>query len=171
MKRFSIRPLKWFIQRVWSQVTIYHLIVAGLMIWLLGIWCWIIPIYSKKVSFLETENKKLLEIIDKHQPMVVKKISDNSFEHTHFNYAILLNMAEQHKLNLEEFRRLNITKESRYQIIVVGSWLRVREFLERFNQDFSTQLFIESFDFKRDSVTNELSLTMVMIEGKHHENP
>lgn len=158
------QQLKWFIQKTWTQITGYHLLIACFVIWLLGVWLWIIPVYTKKIQFLKTENKKLIEITRIHQPTSIKNTQEISLESESFNYAVLLVVTEQHNITLEDFRKINASAKSEYQFVVKGSWLDVRKFLETFIQRFSTRVVIESFDFQRDVVTNELGLTMLVLE-------
>jgi len=162
---------KWFVQKVWTQITLYHLLIASLVIWLLGVWLWIIPVYTKKIQFLKAENKKINEIVRIQQPTSIKVFKDIPLESENFNYAILLGLAEQHNIALDEFRKLNVANKLEYQIVVKGSWLDVRKFLETFKQKFSEQIVIESFDFQRDVVTNELGLTMLVLQVDKNEAP
>lgn len=165
------QKLKWFLQKTWTQITGYHLLIASLVIWLLGVWLWIIPVYSKKIQFLKAENKKLTEIVKIHQPNSIKSIKDIPLKNENFNYAVLLGLTEQHNITLDNFRKINGPAKSEYQFVVKGSWLNVRKFLETFKQKFSTGMVIESFDFQRDVVTNELGLTILVLEVAKNETP
>ncbi|OBY74846.1 hypothetical protein [Acinetobacter gyllenbergii] len=165
------QKLKWIIQKSWTEITIYHLVVTSLTIWLFGVWLWIIPVYKNKIQFLKSENKKLADIVQIHRPATVKSIKNINQQREGFNYAVLLGLTEQHGITLDDFRKITGSTKHEYQFVVKGSWLKVREFLETFKHVFSEQVLIESFDFQRDVVTNELGLTMSVLEVGKNENP
>ncbi|CAI3143665.1 hypothetical protein MWMV7_MWMV7_02243 [Acinetobacter calcoaceticus] len=160
------KKLKWLIQKTWTEITIYHLITISLAIWLLGVWLWIIPVYTKKIQFLRTENKKLNEIVKIYQPASIKTLKSIDQKGESLNYAILFGLTEQNSITLDDFKKINGSAKSEYQFVVKGSWLNVRKFLDALKQTFSTHLIIESFDFQRDVITNELTLTILVLEDE-----
>lgn len=160
------KKLKWLIEKTWTEITIYHLIIISLIIWLLGAWLWIIPVYTKKIQFLKNENKQLNEVVRIYQPAPIKTLKSTDQKDESLNYAILFGLTEQNSITLEDFRKINGSAKSEYQFVVKGSWLNVRKFLDSLKQTFSSQLIIESFDFQRDVVTNELTLTILVLEDE-----
>lgn len=160
------KKLKWLVEKTWTEITIYHLIIISLIIWLLGAWLWIIPVYTKKIQFLKNENKQLNEVVRIYQPAPIKTLKSTDQKDESLNYAILFGLTEQNRITLEDFRKINGSAKSEYQFVVKGSWLNVRKFLDSLKQTFSSHLIIESFDFQRDVVTNELTLTILVLEDE-----
>lgn len=157
--RLELSKFNWFLQKTLSGLTIYRLLIVAVLVWLVGCWTWIIPVYLKKISILRTENQRISQGIV-IQPEV-NQVHQEKNEIGQLSYANLLVSAQQHQLQLEEFR-LAGSSQNQYQIVVKGSWLHVREFLSELTEGIGSGLIIESLDFQRDQTTNEVGLTILV---------
>lgn len=157
--RIELSKFNWFLQKTLSGLTLYRLLIVAVLVWLVGCWTWIIPVYLKKISILKIENQRISQDIV-IQPEV-NQIHQEKKEIGQLSYANLLLSTQQHRLQLEEFR-LTGSSQNEYQIMVKGSWLNVREFLSELTESISSGLIIESLNFQRDQTTNEVALTILV---------
>lgn len=161
MKKY-LKLLRWHWDKYWINVTIYQVISFSGIIWLIGTWLWIIPVYQERIQALKNHNRVLENFLIKSnqleqltpQQMVTKKI-----EYDQILRLILLN-----NLSLQEYKENKVNKKSQYQVILKGSWLNTRNFLNEFDsRDFPFNP-IHSLDIQRDKETNQISTTLVVTE-------
>jgi len=161
----SFDALKWYINKHISKLTYYQLIVYAILLWIVGCWFWIIPIYSHKIKYLKQENYEIAQLvtpenITKKSPIKLKNIEK-------INYSGVLAVTQQHSLKLNEFLFLSEKNSSKnqYQFSVKGSWLHIREFISSLTEKYRDNLIINSLDLQRDETTNEATLTIVITDG------
>ena len=164
---------KWQLQRLWSQLTIYKLILAALILWLLGMWLWALPVYQLGVKQLGSENIRLESFIAEHSSVKLIIVSNNELipssddiqpnrVESSLSYDGLLALAAQQHLLFSEYREIKSNKKLQYQLTVKGSWLNIRELLAVLISDKVSNIQIHSLDLQRDRTTNEVSLTLIL---------
>jgi hypothetical protein len=166
--KFYLDSIYWIFQKHIAKLTVYRLLVLTAMLWIIGCWGWIIPVYMEKISTLKNENHNISQATIVQPQANTKNIHKDLMITSQLNYAGLLVISQQHSLKFEEFQYIG-KPQSRYQVVVKGTWLHVREFLSELIETYGANSSIESLDFQRDQLTNEVRLTILISIGEVDE--
>lgn len=164
MKSFILQ-LKWYLSCYWEQLNLYKLILLGTLIWLCGVWLWMIPVYKLRLQEVQQQNKRLsmyLSMVEK--PQHLETVKQNIIISETLSYIQLMDFAQRNHLSLEEYREIPNEKQKKYQIKVKGKWLEVRKYIDDIETLYKKNIEIQSIDLLRDEATNQVSLTLTLQE-------
>lgn len=157
-----LKKARWYWDKYWTTITIYQVIVCSGLLWLIGAWLWIIPVYQINIDNLNGQNKLLQDFLAKNNQSTKSLSPEKIVKNTNLTYDHLLNLVLLHQLSLKEYKEDKISGEIQYQIIIKGSWLNTREFLNEFDsRDFLINP-IHSLDIQRDKETNQIITTLLL---------
>ena len=170
----SLKWLQWHAQRYWGQLTALQLVLLALLLWLAGMWLWILPIYHARIEAIEFESQRLSRFLHQ-QPTVNPNIAKNTPEQStsastatgssNLSYDHLLALSTQYQVSMSEYRELKLNGGLQYQITVEGTWLNSRIFLGEILSLDSVSIL--ALDLQRDRKTNLVSITLQLSESHH----
>lgn len=157
-----ITILQWQTHRFWSQLTLAHAIMIAMVIWLLGMWLWILPLYQIRTLQLEGQNHRMEKFIAAQPKLPIAQTALAQPAISLWSYDRLLILAAQQTVALGEYRELTVSSGPQYQITVQGSWLHIRKFLAAIQDPNFGLVTIHSLEIQRNKTTNQASLTLVI---------
>ena len=164
---FWLTGIKWHLQRIWSRLTIYQLLTGLVLLWLIGMWLYILPVYYQRMNALRAENDSLVSFIEQYKHMADHKTATPDIkqaEAASLSYATLLALSSRHHLALADYRELNTAQQKQYQVTVKGSWLDSRLLLGDLQAEAFGQVELLSVDIQRDRISNQVALGLVLSE-------
>lgn len=168
---FSLSWFKWHAQRIWSNLTVYQLIGGLTLLWLAGMWAYVLPLYYQRMNALRVENDRLVTFIERYKYVADRPQQPASpvveAELSSLSYAALLALSAKHELSLADYREVGTRLQKQYQVTVKGSWLNNRLWLGELQSETFSHMEILSLDIQRDRTTNLVSLSLVLSEPVH----
>ncbi|WP_162818037.1 hypothetical protein [Aquirhabdus parva] len=166
-----LQYISWQTNSVLSRMTLWHIILTTSLIWILGIWLWVIPQYHLEQMDIEHEINRL-EHFKVHYDLVKPKTFLPSSQLNNLpplSYEALLALAAQRNLHLVEYQQTNHDQGAiRHRCVFRGEWLATREFLDDLQptipHDFRPVRIYE-IAIQRNSQTNMIDVTFVMETG------
>ena len=160
MKKIKLM-LKLYLDQYWSQLNLYQIIIIGLLLWLIGVWVWIIPGYENSYENIQLKNRQIeLLVSEKIKKTEEKKQTDRIIIGEPINYTSLISMLDKYNLILEDYRELDAESSKEYFIQTKGSWLHIRQYLNELSVFYKDAIYIQSVDLQRDETTNQVSLSL-----------
>ncbi|ENU08464.1 hypothetical protein [Acinetobacter calcoaceticus] len=160
--------LKWSFKKYASTLTIIKLLVLGVIVWALGVMCWIIPGTYERISQLKAQNEQLNHYLAKVKTTTrVQQVSTNIKPELLTNiqlYKEVFGYVKETNTNLLEYQEIHSKNLDKFQFSVSGSWLDTRLLLGKI-QTNSDGYIINSIDFQRNKKDNSVNVT-VLLQGK-----
>lgn len=160
--------LRWSFKKNTSTLTIGKLVILGVVVWAIGVMCWIVPTTYERVLQLKAQNEQLNHYLARlkqtttnAQQTSVSMSSKLTNIRLYKEVFVYVNETNTILLEYQEIRHKDLNK---FQFTVSGSWLDTRLLLEKVRTN-SGGYIIESIDFQRNKKDNSVNMT-VLLQGK-----
>ena len=170
----SLKWLQWHIHRYLSQLTFFKLVLFALLLWLAGMWLWILPTYHARIEVIEFESQRLSRFLHQQpivNPTIARHVPEQSASgstatgSSNLSYDHLLALSAQYHVSMSEYRELKLNGGLQYQITIEGTWLNARTFLGAILALNSVNML--TLDLQRDKKTNLVSITLQLSESHY----